>query len=121
MRQPIIYHGPFGSGFFQRLYASEPNMPLMLCTSLAFHAFVTLPLLLVSVFAPFLLPVGLTSLTISVGVCLLAAAQARLPQNKQRFWSRPLVALLFALQPIVRGWQPVKPRLEVRATSPTTP
>jgi GT2 family glycosyltransferase len=120
MRQPIIYHGPFGSGFFQRLYASEPNMPLMLCTSLAFHAFVTLPLLLVSGFAPFLLPVGLTSLTISVGVCLLAAAQARLPQNKQRFWSRPLVALLFALQPIVRGWQRFKARLNVRASSPPT-
>jgi len=115
MRQPIIYHGPFGSGFFQRLYASEPHMPLMLCTSLEFHTFVTLPLLLLSAYTPFLLPVGLTSLAISLGVCVLAAAQAELPRNKQRFWSRPLVALLFALQPVVRGWQRFKSRLNVRA------
>jgi hypothetical protein len=35
---------------------------------------------------------------------VLAAAQANLPRNKRRFWSRPLVALLFFLQPIIRGW-----------------
>jgi hypothetical protein len=33
-----------------------------------------------------------------------AALQAEIPASKSRFWSRPLVALLFLLQPIVRGW-----------------
>jgi hypothetical protein len=34
---------------------------------------------------------------------MIAAAQAALPKSKCRFWSRPLVALLFLLQPIERG------------------
>jgi GT2 family glycosyltransferase len=118
MRQPVIYHGPFGSGFFQRLYGSEPHTALMLCTSLGFHTFVTVPLLLLSAYAPFLLPVGLASLTVSLGVCVLAAAQARLPRDKERFWSRPLLAMLFALQPVVRGWQRFKSRLNVRGSPP---
>jgi O-antigen biosynthesis protein len=36
--------------------------------------------------------------------CVASAAQADLPKNKRRFWSRPLVALLYLLQPMVRGW-----------------
>jgi hypothetical protein len=34
-----------------------------------------------------------------------------LPRNKRRWWSRPLVGMLFLLQPIVRGWARYQGRL----------
>jgi hypothetical protein len=40
--------------------------------------------------------------------------QAVLPRTKLHWWSRPLVALLFFLQPIVRGWARYRGRLAVR-------
>ena len=48
---------------------------------------------------------------------MLAAAQAKLPAEKRRLWSRPLVALLFFLQPIVRGWARFKWRLNLLAAN----
>jgi hypothetical protein len=76
----------------------------MALTSLEYHVIVTLPLLVLAVPIPIVLPVALANLLLAVGVCTAAAVQASLPRNKQRPWSRPLVALLFFLQPIVRGW-----------------
>ncbi len=113
LRRAVIYHGIFASGFFQRLYAPDPVQPLMLCTSLGYHLCVNLPLLLLaSQFASFV-PLAVVSLGVSVGACALAAAQAKLPAPKRRIWSRPLVALLFFLQPIVRSWARFKWRLNL--------
>jgi O-antigen biosynthesis protein len=103
VQRAVIYHGMLGSGFFQRIYGREPSLALMLCTSLPFHLFVTLPLLALSGWIPALLPIGIASVLISIGTCIAAAAQAEVPPGKERFWTRPLVALLFFLQPIVRG------------------
>jgi hypothetical protein len=103
-QRPVIYHGLFGSGFFQKLYSPQPASAVMLLTSLPWHLFVTLPALAVSLhFAP-LLPLGLAALAVTLGICGISAAQADLPRRKRRWWSRPLVAFLFVLQPIVRGW-----------------
>ena len=118
LQRPMIYHGLFGSGFFQRLYVPAPAFLLMFCTSLEYHVLVTLPLLVLSVSLDPLLPVASASLCISLGVCAVAAAQAELPKKKQRIWSRPLVALLFLLQPIVRGWARYNWRLTVRSQPP---
>jgi len=115
LRGAVIYHGIFGSGFFQRLYAPDPVQPLMLCTSLGYHLCVNLPLLLLAAQFDFFIPLAVASSGISVGACALAAAQAKLPVRKRRFWSRPLVALLFFLQPIVRGWARFKWRLNLLA------
>ncbi|PYI83255.1 MAG: glycosyl transferase [Verrucomicrobia bacterium] len=115
LQRPIIYHGLFGSGFFQKLYTPEPAFMVMLCTSLEYHALVTLPLLVLSVSFPILLPVALASIFVSLGVCIMAAAQADLPKKKKRVWSRPLVAFLFFLQPIVRGWARYRWRLRARS------
>ncbi len=119
LRRPMIYHGFFASGFFQFIYKAPPNMALMWLTSLEYHVLVTLPLLVVGVvfwnmapnLAPlpgvafrFPLPLAFISLLVSVSLCVAAAVQADLPKKKRRFWSRPLVALLFCLQPLVRGW-----------------
>jgi hypothetical protein len=107
----MIYHGTFGTGFFQTLYNSPPALSPMLVTSLEYHVLVTLPLLVLGVIFRMLLPLGITSMLVSVAVCAGAAAQADIPKNKRRFWSRPLVALLFFLQPIVRGWARYRGRL----------
>ncbi len=115
LRGAIIYHGVFGSGFFQRLYAPDPVQPLLFCTSLGYHICVNLPLVLLANYFDALVPLAVASLGISATVCALAAAQARLPRHKRRFWSRPLVALLFFLQPIVRGWARFKWRFNLRS------
>lgn len=103
-RPPIIYHGLFGSGFFQSLYTPNPGLTLLVVTSLEYHVLVTLPLLVLGAVLPYFGTVGIASLVFSVGLCIAAGAQAQLPQSQMRWWSRPLVALLFFLQPIVRGW-----------------
>ena len=120
VRPPIIYRGPFGSAGFQFLYASQPAFNLMACTTPEYHVLVTLPLWVMSVTFHLLLPMAITSLLISVGACVAAAAQASLPRTKRRWWSRPLVGLLFFVQPIVRGWARYQGRL-LRRSAPLAP
>jgi hypothetical protein len=66
------------------------------------------------------MPLALASLALSFGTCALAAVQAELPRHKRRFWSRPLIALLFAFQPMVRGWARFKWRANLRSQQPST-
>jgi len=119
LNKPIIYHGVFATGFFQTLYRAEPEAALMFCTTLEYHVLVSLPLLVLSVPFGHLLPLVMASVLFSVAVCVAAGFQADLAKNKKRFWSRPLIALLFFLQPIVRGWARYKGRLSVRPTPPS--
>jgi len=119
IRAPIIYRGPFGSAGFQFLYASEPAFNLMLCATLEYHVLVTLPLWVISVIFRPLLPMAITSLLISLSVCAAAGAQATLPRARRRWWSRPLVGLLFFLQPLVRGWARYRGRLMLRPATMT--
>jgi hypothetical protein len=115
LRPPIIYRGLFGSAGFQSLYATEPAITLTLCTTLEFHLLVTLPLWILSGIFHHILPLAITSVLISLTVCAAAASQAALPKFSVRPWSRPLVALLFFLQPIVRGWARYQGRLLPRS------
>jgi glycosyltransferase involved in cell wall biosynthesis len=115
LRPAVIYHGIFGSGFFQRLYEPNPVSPLMFSTSLAYHVCLSAPLLLLAFYFRHIAPLAIVSLALSAGSCLLAAAQAKLPRTKKRFWSRPLVALLFFLQPVIRGWARFKWRFTLLA------
>jgi glycosyltransferase involved in cell wall biosynthesis len=111
LRAPVIYHGLFGTAGFQKIYTSAPATTLMLCTTLEYYLFVVLPLWIVAgIFQP-MLPIAIVSLALPIGVCALAGAQAALPKNKTAWWSRPLVALLFFLQPIVRGFARYQGRL----------
>ncbi|MDX1951939.1 MAG: glycosyltransferase [Verrucomicrobiota bacterium] len=108
-----IYHGWFGTAFFQTLYTPPPSFALMLLTSFEYHILITLPLLVLSSVVRPLFPTAIGSLLVSLGVCAAAAWQADIPRNKKTFWSRPLVALLFFLQPIVRGWARYRGSLQV--------
>ncbi len=116
LRPPVIYHGPFAGAWFQTLYAPPPAMWLMLGTSFEFHLLVTLPLLVLTAPFHFIWPLGVTTFFLSVAVCVAAASQAEIPKNKERFWSRPLVALLFFLQPIWRGRARYEGRLRINTT-----
>lgn len=117
IRSPMIYHGWFGTGFFQTLYNSTPSFTLMLLTSFEYHLFVNIPLLILGVVFRPLIPTAVASLLVSVLVCCIAAAQADLPKERIRFWSRPLVAWLFLLQPIARGWARYQRSLRVPRSS----
>jgi hypothetical protein len=120
VRAPIIYHGIFGSSWFQTLYTSQPVGLLSFFSSLEYNVLMTLPLLALSSTFHFLFPVALASLSLSLGVCVAAGAQASLPKNKLRWWSRPVIALLFFLQPIARGWARYQGQLGLLATPQTS-
>jgi hypothetical protein len=114
--RPIIYHGIFATGFFQTLYRAEPATALMLFTTLEYHVLITVPLLVLSVPFHHLLPLGILSALFSLAVCAAAGFQAELPKKQKCFWSKPLVALLYFLQPIWRGWARYQGRLSLRPT-----
>ncbi len=114
LHQPIIYHGVFGSGFFQTLYSPRPSHAVMLLSSLEYHCLLTVPLLLLSSHFPLLLAPALTALGASFAVCLAAGVQADLALKKERLWSRPLVAALFFLQPLIRGWARYKSQFNLQ-------
>lgn len=116
LRPPIIYRGLFGSAGYQAIYAPEPAVTLMLCSTLEYHVLVNLPLWILSVISHHFLPLAIVSSGLSLAVCAAAGAQASLPRSRARPWSRPLVALLYFLQPIVRGWARYQARLLLRPT-----
>ncbi len=120
LRRPVIYHGLFGGGLFQKLYAPAPDHLIMVTASLEYHVLVNLPLLALAMAFPFLWPVSATSLAMSLGVSTLAGWQASLPRGKQALWSRPLIVTLFFLQPLVRGWARYGWRFTLRSIRPTT-
>jgi glycosyltransferase involved in cell wall biosynthesis len=120
LSRSIIYHGLFGTAFFQSIYAAQPSLLLVVVTSPEYHVLVTLPLLVLGAVVPNLTAFGLSSLGFSLTLCALAAWQAELPRHKYRLWSRPLIALLFFLQPIVRGWARYRGHLRGQKSSLAT-
>ncbi len=115
-RAPMVYHGVFGSAYFQTLYTAQPSFTLMLLTNLEYHVLMTLPLAVLSAVFPPLLPVAVACFVISLLVCGVAAVQAEVGPSKRRFWSRPMIAFLFLCQPIVRGWARYQGRLGLHRT-----
>ncbi|MGC8829521.1 MAG: glycosyltransferase [Verrucomicrobiia bacterium] len=107
----IIYHGQFGSGLFQTIYAPSPLGLFSLLTSFEYHILVTLPLFVLSAPFKFFLPIAVLNLIFILTMCGVAAYQAEIPKIKCRWWSRPLVGILYLLQPIVRGYARYHKRL----------
>lgn len=113
----VVYHGAFGSALFQTLYTPEPVGILSIFTSLEWHVLFTLNLLLLAAFFPPLWPMPALTILVSVASVVAAAAQVKMLPWHRRAASRPLVAALYLLQPIVRGW----PRYASRLGRPQTP
>ena len=114
LRRPVIYRGLFGSAGYQGVYASPPESALLLGTMLEYHVLVSLPFWVLSISFQLLLPIAILSTLLPMGICAVAGAQARLPRHKTLWWSRPLIALLYFLQPIVRGWARHQGRMVLR-------
>jgi len=103
VQPPVIYHGLFGGGLFQRLYAAPPSGVLALGTTLEYLVLIVLPAVLLAILvAPaWLIAVPLLSLPLIVAI--VAGCHANIPKSHRHWWSRPLVGLLFLLQPVCRG------------------
>ena len=114
---PIIYRGMFGSGMFQTLYTAQYAHTLMMFTTLEYHLLVVLPVCVLSVMFHYFLPMAVVVLLAPLLVCVAAGVQTNVPKGRCRWWSGALVALLFFLQPLVRGWSRHIGRLRLRAQS----
>jgi O-antigen biosynthesis protein len=115
----VVYHGIFGTGLFQTLYTPEPAGLLQLFTSLEWHVLITLGGVLLTLMWPALWPVPVLTFAASLAVAIAAATRVELPVWQRHRWSRPLVALMYLLQPVVRGWPRYAHRLR-RSETPTT-
>jgi len=115
----VIYHGVFGSGLFQTLYTPEPAGLATLVTSLEWHVMITLGGVLLTLVWPALWTLPMLTFAASLVVAISAAGYVDLPVWQRNRWSRPLTALLYLLQPIVRGWPRYAYRLH-RSATPNT-
>jgi glycosyltransferase involved in cell wall biosynthesis len=113
----VIYHGVFGSALFQTLYTPAPVNSIMAMLSLEWHILFTLGGIVLTAIWSALWPLPVISFLASIGVSIAASVRANLPPKYRAFVSRTLVALLFLLQPIVRGW----PRYAGRLRRSETP
>src|SRR5260221_11630211 len=113
----VVYHGVFGSALFQTMYTPEPVGVLGLLTSLEWHVMFTLSGLLLAGFFHELWPLPVLTLLASLVVASVASMRVKLPSSQRRKRSRLLVAVLYLLQPIVRGWSRYDLRLRRAGTS----
>ncbi len=102
LRPQIIYHGQFGMGLFQTIYRHNHYGVWAVIMSLEWHFAALFFLLLATLFPPL---AGLAvTMWLATGVLAVRSAlQAPLPVSAP-WWTRPLVAYLYILQPILRGW-----------------
>ena len=103
LNPPVIYHGVFGQGLFQSLYAPPPSAVAGYLSSIewvaltAFIALVSLPLVWLRI-VPYLMMLG------TVTVALSYMANARIEPKFDTFPARLLVGFLAFMQPLGRGW-----------------
>ncbi len=97
-----VYHGRFGGGLFQTIYRHNHYGLWSVMTSLEWHLVALFLLLLSTLYWPLaLLSVAMWLAAISLAI--RSAMHAPLPIAAP-WWSRPLVAYLYGLQPVLRGW-----------------
>jgi hypothetical protein len=103
LQRGVIYHGRFGGGLFQRLYAAPPSGLLLLGTTPEYLVLVALPTLALASLVPAVWLIALPVLLLPLLVGTAAGYHARLPRSHRHWWSRPLVGFLFLMQPLCRG------------------
>lgn len=97
-----IYHGRFGGGLFQTIYRHNHYGVWSVLISLEWHLAALFSLLVATLFPSF----ALVSVAMWAATAVLAvrfARRAPLPAGGP-WWCRSVVAYLYALQPILRGW-----------------
>lgn len=101
-----IYRGAYGEGMFQTVYSKGMNWSWAAYTSLEHQVFFTLPLFLAAwVWGyPALWILAWVAVVLWFGIGAYAGFQSEIPVARCRWWSRPLVTILYLLQPIRRSW-----------------
>jgi len=120
-RHPVIHHGIFASGLFQTLYTPAADGILPFFSSIEYHAVVALPLLILATGIGPLWPLALLAWILPPILCVLTAVRSTVPSDRRCWWSRLLVALLYYLQPLVRGSARFRTHLSVRDDVPEVP
>jgi glycosyltransferase involved in cell wall biosynthesis len=100
---PVIYHGVFGQGLFQSLYAPPPSAVAGYLSSIEWVA-LTLFIAGLSVALPGLRIVPYLMLLGTVTVALSYMANARIEPRFDTYPARLLVGFLAFMQPLGRGW-----------------
>lgn len=118
LQPPVIYHGMFGSGLFQRLYAAPPSGISVLATTPEYLGLVALPAVLLALFVSPAWLIAVPLLVLPLMVVVLAGLQANISRSHSRWWSRPLVGLLFLLQPVYRGVARYRTRMRLTPAGP---
>ncbi|MCO6044731.1 glycosyltransferase [Aeoliella sp. ICT_H6.2] len=108
----LIYHGQFGNGLFQLVYRHNRYAPWSIAMSLAWHLVALYVLLLALLFPPLAL-VAIAMELATVVLCVRSAISAPLGKSAP-WWCRPLVAYLYWVQPILRGWHRTTHLLKIR-------
>jgi len=99
----FIYHGPFGSGLFQRVYYAPSSWVSDLPLALEWNILSAL-LLLGGFLSPVFPLVGLFTCAASAWRIAQGALDADIPIRQHRAVGRLCVGALHYLQPLVRGW-----------------
>jgi hypothetical protein len=115
----VIYHGVFGTGFFQTIYRRQASVLAMMLMSVEW--------LLLTIFVWICAIASTTGQRISpltyvaavmmitpVVLATIAAWQAELPTKRRHWLMRPMIAYLHLRQPIVRGLARYTVRLKAK-------
>jgi glycosyltransferase involved in cell wall biosynthesis len=98
----LVYHGRFGAGLFQCIYARNTYSRWGLFTLLEWHA-TAAGFVLLFPLVPQLALVSLTMWALTLTAAWRASHGSNLPARRP-WWFEPVVFTLHLLQPIVRGW-----------------
>lgn len=97
-----IYHGQFGFGLFQTIYRHNNYGAWSVMMSLEWHLLALFFVLLSTLYWP-LSALSAAMWIASMVLAIRSATRAPLPRSAP-WWTRPIVAYLYGMQPILRGW-----------------
>ena len=98
----VIYHGVFGTGFFQTIYRSQASVLAMMLVSVEWLLLTIFVWVCAVAFWPLVFVAGAMMVTPPI-LAAIAAYQAELTTRRRHPLMRPLIAYLHLRQPIVRG------------------
>jgi glycosyltransferase involved in cell wall biosynthesis len=103
LAREVVYHGVFGTGFFQSIYRGSQPAWLGLVGSLEWVG-LSLAVLLISLEIPVIRIVPLLMVAVTLIRAMMHMASARLEPRFDSVLARLLIFYLALSQPLVRGW-----------------
>jgi glycosyltransferase involved in cell wall biosynthesis/exo-beta-1,3-glucanase (GH17 family) len=109
----VIYHGVFGTGFFQTIYRRQASVLAMMLMSIEWMLLTMFVWICAIAFTPLIWVAGLMMITPPI-LAAIAAWQVDLPTKRRHWLMRPMIAYLHLRQPIVRGLSRYTVRLKAK-------